>query len=185
MIRRHFLFAVTILFLLFSNTTHGFIDAINKPSNSTWIYKSSENPKMKHNAFVSNIDQKATFSLSFADKKCQSNDLSIYLFYTTSSQKNVINIIKEGFHMTAFRQFFNLKTVDVRREGNHIKATLKPIYSETIHLLDSLEKGNKMSLIWKGDNDSLKPLEFNLKNSGNSIQNLYTNCMNHIYESKR
>lgn len=185
MIQRHFLFLITISFLFFSSITYGFIDENNISSNPTWKYKSSENPKMRYNAFVSDIDNKAIFSLSFPERQCQSNVLNITLFYPATPNNKLFDIVKEGFHMTAFRQFYNLKTVEVSIEGNYIKATLKPIYSEMINLLDSLEKGHKMLLIWKGENHPSEPLEFNLLNSGDSIQKMYTRCMNETYEAKR
>lgn len=185
MIQRHFLFFVTTFSLFFSSATFGSIEAINTSPSTTWKHSKAKTSEMRHNAFVSNIDNKAIFMLSFPEQKCHSNSLNIHLFYKVSPKENQEEIFKEGFHMTAFRQFYNLKTVNVHKEGDYIKATLKPTYSETINLLDSLEKGNKMSLIWKGENHSLKPLEFNLTNSGNSIQKMYTLCMNETYEAKR
>lgn len=185
MIQRNFLFLITTSFLFFSSITYGFIDENNISSNPTWKYKSSENPKMRHNAFVSDINNKAIFSLSFPERQCQSNVLNITLFYPATPNNKLSDIVKEGFHMTAFRQFYNLKTIELSIEGNYIKAMLKPIYSETINLLDSLEKGHKMLLIWKGENHPSEPLEFNLLNSGDSIQKMYTHCMNETYEAKR
>lgn len=139
----------------------------------------------KHYSFIFGNNGNTLFTLSLPVGQCNSESLKMNLFYKTESLNKSFNF-ESGAYLTAFRQFFGSPTNVYKDEKEgFIQIGFDFDYINVTHFIDSLQQGNILAIIWQDSDLKPLPVEFKLNNSYNSIQKLYTNCMNDAYELKR